>query len=120
MHKVDADLAAGSAATYDPALAVDGIGEVLDVWMPLISKRIRPPDLIAPVLLTCTDQADQWLLTPAEGAPATVGPEPPSVDSADTIGGTANDLLLALWKRPATVTVSGDAAQRLLDSQLTP
>lgn len=120
MHHVDADLAAGGGAHYDASLAADGIAEVLDVWMPLISQRIRPPALTAPVLLACTDTPERWLVSPAPDVPDTEGPEVSATDLANTIRGTASDLLLAMWNRAATVTVTGDAARRFLDSRLTP
>lgn len=119
MHKVDADLAAGKPASYDPALAADGVAEVLDVWLPVIVRRIGPPELSEPVALIRTDGPERWLLTPTPDGPATLGPQLPAIDTEEVISGTADDLVRALWKRPANVTVSGAAADRLLASKLT-
>ncbi len=134
VHRMDAELAVGGASAYDPDLAVDGVGELLDVMVPRVSQRSGPPDLAAPVLLTCTDRPARWLLRPdsqsvAGGVPVADGPAVTDSDAssaAATLQGPAAGLLLMLWKRPlppgVEVTVSGDATvvRRLLASRLTP
>lgn len=130
MHRVDVDQAVGRAPTYDPELAADGIAEVLDVWLERLHAwaAIRP-DLAGPVLLSCTDRAERWLLHPRpDSHPRADGPRlsDTEVDSASArIRGPAADLLLALWKRSdprPVLTIEGDAAvaARFLDSTLTP
>lgn len=129
MHRVDAEMAIGLPPRYDAELAADGIGEVLDVWFPVIARRFEPPRVTEPVLLACTDRDDRWLISPnstvAPGeAPRTSGPELSDERAGvagATISGTASDLILLLWKRHGTdkVTVDGDGdvANRFLASK---
>jgi uncharacterized protein (TIGR03083 family) len=125
-HRVDAELALDSPARFDQELAADGIGEVLDVWIPKVSQVVQPPDVGAPVLLACTDRPERWLVTP-DGA-ATHGPtltESQAVTAAASVTGRAEDLLLVLWKRSPIddrIALTGDTeiARRFLKSTLTP
>jgi uncharacterized protein (TIGR03083 family) len=145
-HLADADIALGRTPHYDAGLAADGIGEVLDVWLPLVARYMkRHPDLVAPLVLRCTDRSESWLLSPCpDAAPKITGPHlggapPPDAAQHDAaqpdallgedrpvaeITGSAADLLLALWKRVDLdqLTVEGDVAvaRRFLASALTP
>jgi uncharacterized protein (TIGR03083 family) len=68
-HLVDAEVALGRAPHYDADLAVDGIGEVLDVWMPLFAEHPkRRLELAAPVALRSTDRPARWVLEHRPGA----------------------------------------------------
>lgn len=132
MHRVDAELARGLPASYDRELAADGIGEVLDVWIPKITEVVKAPEVAAPVLLACADRPERWLISPD---PAGLGRCPvlegPSVDqsqagtAAATVTGKTEDLLFVLWKRrqlDERVRLGGEvgAARRFLASTLTP
>ncbi|MEQ4204048.1 maleylpyruvate isomerase family mycothiol-dependent enzyme [Actinopolymorpha sp. B9G3] len=133
MHLVDAESALGRTPHYDAGLAVDGIGEVLDVWLPRVAAYTkRHPDLAGPLALRCTDRPELWLLAPCpDTAPKITGPHLGGAPQPGAGGpvvaeirGGAVDLLLALWKRLDLdqLTVEGDAdvARRFLASALTP
>ena len=125
-HRVDAELAVGRSAGFEEELAADGIGEVLDVWIPKVSQVMQPPDLGAPVLLACTDRPESWLVSPDGGG--TQGPtltESQALTAAASVAGRADDLLLVLWKRKQVddrIALTGDTeiARRFLTSTLTP
>jgi uncharacterized protein (TIGR03083 family) len=122
VHRYDAQLAAGTPAPVDAALAADGIDEFLTVFLPRFA-----PDVVADgrtIHLHCTDiesdadghtdgDADgEWLITgTADGTELTR--EHAKGDVAAR--GRASDLFLFLWGRvaPTTLDVFGDAA--LLD-----
>ncbi len=125
-HRVDAELAQERPARFDQELAADGIGEVLDVWIPKISQVMQSPDLGAPVLLACTDRPERWLVSPDGGD--THGPElteSQALAAAASVAGQADDLLLVLWNRRQVddrIALAGDIeiARRFLTSTLTP
>jgi uncharacterized protein (TIGR03083 family) len=96
VHLADAHAAAGRGTTFDPAVAADGIDEVLTAWLPRVSCWHAPPPLRAPITLRATDTGDAWTLHPGE--PPALGP---AVEPAATAEATAQDLLLHLWKRTA-------------------
>ena len=91
IHRWDAEHAVGTGGFLDPALAGDGVAEVVDTMLP---RQIRlgrtgpPPHTIR---LAATDTRSSWLLSP--GGPAGPG------DPVATIQGPAADLLLLLWGR---------------------
>ena len=112
VHRWDAENALGAAGPLDPALAGDGVAEVVEVMLPRQVKRGRTQLPGAAVRLTATDVAASWVLGP--GSPT------------GEVSGRAEDLLLALWRRrgyddPA-LAWSGDvtAARAVLDRPLTP
>lgn len=124
IHRLDAEVAAGERTAIDPALAADGVDEVLGVMYG------EPPawgtftaDHEHVVRFAATDTGDTWSVTIGRF----VGPEPGdgaehasdcldwvSDDVAPTasVSGTAADLDCWLWRRPpvADVTVSGSDA----------
>lgn len=97
VHLADAHNAAGTAVTLDPAVAADGIDEVLRAWLPRVTRWHPAPSLTAPLALRATDTGDAWTLHPGE--PPALGP---ATEPAATAEATAQDLLLHLWKRTAT------------------
>lgn len=122
IHRVDAEQAAGAASTLDPALATDGVDEVLDVMY----GGCPPWGEFAPlphyVRVDCTDtDASIWVqlgrfhgVDPATEVThdeedihvvADPGTEPDAV-----ISGTAAELLLRLWRRAdgAGIQLAGD------------
>jgi len=86
IHRWDAEHALGTGGLIDPALAVDGVAEVLDTMLPRQIRlgRTGPPP--HPVRLEAAGTRSAWLL----GGPG---------DPVATIQGTAADLLLLLWGR---------------------
>jgi uncharacterized protein (TIGR03083 family) len=126
MHAVDLAHAAGGTTDVEPAIAADGIDEVLRVMMHRMHRRGHRVDLAAPLCLEATDTGNAWTLTPrpagsvpAPGAPAAVPaqgrgsdvesvrvvpPGPPLVVDrrhpvADRVSAPAGTLYRLLWKR---------------------
>ncbi|MET0421981.1 MAG: maleylpyruvate isomerase family mycothiol-dependent enzyme [Acidimicrobiia bacterium] len=115
VHRWDADLSAGNEVAIDPALAVDGIGEWLDLSVPLSGDRLTGDG--ETVHLHCTDashgaagdDAGEWLITFTSDGPTVVSAH----EKADAAArGTASDLNLFLWGRrePSDLEVFGDVA----------
>lgn len=136
VHLVDLHRCSGGTTHLPPALAADGVAEVLEVFLPRMHARGHPAHLDGPVLLEATDTGDSWLLTPAtDGGPPVVsdpaeapGPFPvprqrTGQRESGVVSGSAAALMLLLWKRlPAdnpALTVQGDPGA-FLASRLTP
>jgi uncharacterized protein (TIGR03083 family) len=113
VHGVDAELAAGGPVTAFPSpFAADGVGELLEGFVPRGGRLRSEQDRTLRV--RCADDAAAWLVS--------IGPDrvrtAPGNDqdgggagSADCeIAGTAEDLYLALWNRRQAdiLEVSGD------------
>jgi uncharacterized protein (TIGR03083 family) len=124
IHRVDAEVTAGSRTPMDPRLSADGVDEVLRVMYSGVpdwgsfaadeSKTLR---------LRATDTGDSWLIT--LGRFTGTDPEGTSYDEPDfsvadgdpgapasaLIGGTAADLDCWLWHRPpaGAIDQSGDS-----------
>ncbi|MGW5717460.1 maleylpyruvate isomerase family mycothiol-dependent enzyme [Amycolatopsis sp. NPDC003865] len=107
VHETAVHLAdSGSDHVLDPAVAADGVDELLTAWLPRVTRWHPAPSLTAPLALRATDTGDVWTLHPGE--PPALGP---AAEPAATAEATARDLLLHLWKRTATPpAVSGDTA----------
>ena len=84
IHAWDVATAVGAPATYDESLAADGIGEVLEVFVPRMRARGLLADLPTSVALIGPDF--YWLL----------GDAPDPIAEAH---GSCVDLLLTLWHR---------------------
>jgi uncharacterized protein (TIGR03083 family) len=118
IHRVDAELTVGSPVTAaDPALAADGVDEVLRIsygnrpeW-----ATVRPDG--APVRLRTTDSGHDWVVRPAQLSghdpdrdeavtePAVeVLPAGAADDVAATVESSAWALDLYLWQRPTEGT----------------
>lgn len=109
VHCCDAQLAAGLPAAVEAHLASDGIDEFLHHF---VGGPAGAPPVGGSVHLHCTDVEGEWTLRPKDGddEPFTVTREHAKGDCA--LRGSANDLLMALWRRAplSTVDVVGDAA----------
>lgn len=105
VHRWDAQAAVGRAQPIDPALAVDGIDEFLDFFLPDVLEGTQVP--IQSVHLHCTDASGEWLVSFSDGE-ARVERVHGKGDVA--VRGPASDLLLLLWRRipPQDVEVIGD------------
>ena len=137
IHHVDALVTAGlldvsgevAAVPGVPAAqAADGVGEVLEVFVPrmLARRRDERPEVVVPavepVAFACTDVGAAWTLRLVDGVPMVRPGTTP--DAAATVRGPATQLLLALWHRADSrwLHVEGDdrLARRLLDASLVP
>ncbi len=96
VHRVDAELAVGEPPRVETAVAVDGIGEFVEVTIPRMHYKQDPP--AGQLRVTATDTGDVW----------TCG-EPGAGEG--TLSGRAEDLFLLLWGRgdDAGVQSGGDA-----------
>lgn len=125
VHLVDARQAMSPDADpgIPPAVAADGVDEVFGVFLPRMLQRGFPAAVNTAVGVRAVDTGDEWTLTPtAQGQPPQVNRG--QAQGAAVISGTAQDLLLALWRRLPTnrLTVEGDpqAAAGLLTGKVTP
>jgi uncharacterized protein (TIGR03083 family) len=115
VHLADARCATGTGFTLDPAVAADGVDEVLGAFLPRVTRWHAVPRLPGPVSLRATDTGDVWTVHPGE--PPALGP---AADGA-TAEAPAQALLLRLWKRTGPdPRTDGDAAAALLGAPLTP
>ena len=101
VHRWDAQSAAGLPTPVEPALATDGVSEVLEVFLPG-GRRKGPDDRDGVVRLLATDTETEWAVRVRGTATSvldtdTVFDAGPGAQAAG--GGTASDVLLALWGR---------------------
>ncbi|WP_370966275.1 maleylpyruvate isomerase family mycothiol-dependent enzyme [Amycolatopsis sp. cg9] len=117
VHETAVHLAdSGSDHALDPAVAADGVDEVLGAMLPRVTRWHAVPELPGPVSLRASDTGDVWTVHPGE--PPALGP---AADGAASVEAPARDLLLRLWKRTGPAPrVTGDAAAALLAAPLTP
>lgn len=125
IHRVDAELAAGSRTPVDPQLAADGVDEALRVMYGGVPTDWGSftPDPARTVRLRATDTGDSWLVTlgwftgtdPGDGTsydePVIHAAETdPGTAAAAGISGRAAGLDCWLWHRPppGPVERSGD------------
>jgi uncharacterized protein (TIGR03083 family) len=108
VHRLDAERAAGRTHVIDPELASDGVDEFLFAFLKRVADDAAP--LAGSVHLHCTDVAGEWLVVDDGAGGYVVTREHAKGDAA--IRGTANDLLLVLWRRLPldAVEVIGDRA----------
>ena len=113
VHRWDAEAAAGRPTPIETKLAADGIGEVLDTWLPA-GKRKGPTDLHGVVHLTASDAGYEWFVR-LRGPGVALLDTGTILDSDDhhpraEAAGTASDLLLTLMgrQRPERLVISGD------------
>ena len=110
IHRVDAELAAGVPLTpFRAPFAADGVGELLECFVPRRSTKLRSEEPTS-LVMGCTDEEAAWRL---QIGPEGVRTEPvPSAErGADcTVRGSAADLYLALWNRsgPEALVLEGD------------
>jgi uncharacterized protein (TIGR03083 family) len=110
VHRWDAEAAAGADWRVDALVAADGIDEFLQFFS-------APAEGAEPVGGTvhihCTDDdvphgAGEWMIHEVTAEGARFDREHAKGDCA--VRGPAGDLLLWVWRRPASVEVIGDAA----------
>lgn len=123
VHRWDAQFSLVSAEPIEAKLAVDGVAEVLDSWLPA-GRGKGPRDVPGMVGLCASDVAHDWYVRlRGQGGIALLDTDT-LLDSDDhheraVARGTASDLMLALWGRVGfdVLDVSGDV--RLLEALLT-
>jgi uncharacterized protein (TIGR03083 family) len=132
IHRVDVEQAGG--ATHEagvegvgPALAADGVEEVLTVLMPrtLVRRRQHAPETVIrvpePVAFVCPDAGRSWTVQLVDGRLHT---RTGTQGAVARLTGDAAYTYLALWNRAPRdrFAVTGDeqASSRLLAAELTP
>jgi len=147
VHTFDLFACTGRTAEVEPALAADGVDEVLTVFLRRMHDRGHPAALSAPLCLVATDVDRAWTVSPravvpdplagvpaqprgssSETAPAIVEGPPRVVDrrhpGADQVAAPAETLYRVLWGRGSRdeLTLTGDEARinAFLDSRLVP
>ena len=126
IHRIDAEQAHGYESLIDPALAIDGVAELLEVLVPNLSDRgeFAPDDGL--VQVATADRS--WMMQlgkhmTGDGDGATVRPRAIVVDDGTPqalVSGNPDRLMLWLWGRAPLedVTVAGDSklARRLREA----
>jgi uncharacterized protein (TIGR03083 family) len=105
VHRVDAELVAGTSTPLHPDVADDGVAEFLEVMLDVPKGTV-----LAPVLLRASDTGSQWH---AGGDVAGSAATP-----AATINGSASELVLALYGRISLDTLSVDGDREAADALL--
>jgi uncharacterized protein (TIGR03083 family) len=107
VHRYDMQAARGDAEPIDAPLAVDGIDELLEVFVG--TRRRVVTGAGETIHLHATDHEGEWFIT--------LGPDGVTWEHGHQKGdvavrGTASDLLLFLWNRvgPDAVDILGDAS----------
>lgn len=114
MHRVDAELAGGSASPVDGDLAADGIDE----WLNLLSHRPGAAPLTGhgeTLHLHCTDRAGEWLV---RRSPDALEVERVHAKGDVAVRGPASELLLVLLRRTSPDAVEVIGARPVLDALL--
>jgi len=97
VHRWDAEIGAGMApASFDPAVAADGVDEYLTLAVPALRTARRSP-AGPPVHFACTDAEGSWYVRLDGEGSCAAGATP--VPVAATLRGPAAGLLLALYAR---------------------
>jgi uncharacterized protein (TIGR03083 family) len=119
VHRWDIQMATGMAEPIDSKLALDGVSEVLDTWLPA-GRRRGPTDRFGVVQLAAADAQHEWFVRlRGEGVAlldtATLFADTDPAEQA-VAAGNASDLELALWGRVGwdTLEIGGD--ESLLDA----
>ena len=110
IHRADVESVSGSVSPIAPALAADGIDELVAGFLPRprTSPRTDGPRTLR---IAPDDIPTRWLLRLGPG-PVVTTRDPDDAEPADcTVRGPAADLYLALWNRRgiAELTIDGDA-----------
>jgi uncharacterized protein (TIGR03083 family) len=113
VHRMDLEVAAGRDLTaVEPALAEDGVDELLAIVLPRWAHTEPLAGADAAVGVSCTDTGRTWSVRVVRGD-VTVRPERTGDEDAH-VRGDAMALLLHLWGRPADVAVDGNPAAEAL------
>jgi uncharacterized protein (TIGR03083 family) len=120
IHRWDAQFAVVSVEPIEAKLAVDGIAEVLDTWLPS-GRGTGLKDVYGMIALHATDADHEWYVRLRGNGGLALLDTDTLLDSDEhheraVAAGTASDLLLALFGRVGfdVLEISGD--ERLLDA----
>jgi uncharacterized protein (TIGR03083 family) len=110
VHRADAELALGIGVAFDPDVAADGVSELLDnlphasYFAPNVEKLRGDGEVLG---FDASDAGTSWrVVLVSDGFRWSLGDGP----STALVRAPAKDLLLALYGRPACVSLSGDEA----------
>jgi uncharacterized protein (TIGR03083 family) len=113
VHRMDLEVAAGVPnAWVDPALAEDGVDELLTIIVPRWAHTEPLISAESSTAVTSTDTGRSWSVRVRRGA-VTVTPVPTGHEDAH-LEAPATQLLLRLWGRPAEVVLAGDPGAEAL------
>ncbi|MGA8116725.1 MAG: maleylpyruvate isomerase family mycothiol-dependent enzyme [Actinocatenispora sp.] len=117
VHRWDAQVAVGLPEPIDTALAVDGVVEVLDSWLPSNPVREHGDDGV--IQLIADDTEESWQIrVRGDGLSlldtATLLPEERDIDVRAT--GSASDVELAVYGRVPFDILKVDGRESLLDA----
>lgn len=96
IHRADADSAVGARTVVPTEVAVDGIDELLTVFLPARAAFLGNVSLGGSLHVHTDDGGGEWLVR-CEGADCAVTREHAKGDAA--VRGLASDVLLFLWNR---------------------
>jgi len=105
IHRIDAEQAAGVAPLIDLRVAIDGIDEKLETYLPVLAVQ-NSPERPVTVSLCADDLGAAWTIT--IGTEVTV--QRYQLAAEATVTGTADNLYLWLWDRAPSerVRIGGD------------
>ncbi|MBB5154606.1 maleylpyruvate isomerase family mycothiol-dependent enzyme [Saccharopolyspora phatthalungensis] len=117
IHRLDAEHALAGLGPdhvheliFDPALAADGIDEMLTVLLPAASGWAERQSA-GKVLYHTPDAGRAWLVEYRPGLPPLAGsPSDAALEVDATVAGTADAVYRRVWGRPSTALITGDAA----------
>ena len=105
VHRYDAESPGSAITAFAPALAADGIDEILLAFAPRGDSF--PIESERTMAVHASDTDHDWFVTIG---PTGISTTRGAADADVTLEGTANDLYLALWNRgdDSAITVTGD------------
>jgi uncharacterized protein (TIGR03083 family) len=113
VHRWDAQDGAGAPAGMDPELAADGVDEYLRVFLP--DPEYPAADPTGTISVHATDVDRWWSLDTRQWPPDV---RDGAAEADVTAAGTAEELLLVLWRRRRLSTVSVSGRDAVLRSML--
>jgi uncharacterized protein (TIGR03083 family) len=114
IHRADADSAAANVPTVVPTdVAVDGIDELLTVFLPARASFLGNVSLGGSLHVHTEDGGGEWLVR-CEGAECSVTREHAKGDAA--VRGGASELLLFMWNRAPVGTVETFGDQSVIEA----
>ncbi|GAB3911382.1 maleylpyruvate isomerase family mycothiol-dependent enzyme [Kibdelosporangium lantanae] len=113
IHRLDAEHAAHETVPtliFDPEFASDGIDEVVAMMSPFRARVKRPEVTVEGTLLIhAADAGHAWLLQARDGVVEAGPTHEAATDTDASLVGTADAVYRAVWKRPSTAVLTGNA-----------